>query len=138
MRDHIKILAVLNIVWGGIGVLIGLGFLVFFGGIASLAGLAAHEDPEALIAVPILGMIGFGLLLLMLIFAAPGFVAGIGLLKLQPWARILTIVLSALNLFSVPLGTAIGVYGLWTLLNAETEQLFRSPPAEHPQQPRAG
>jgi hypothetical protein len=138
MRDHVRILAVLNIVLGGIGVLVGLGFLVLFGGIASLAGLAAHEAPEAVVAIPILGLIGMGLMILILICALPGIVAGIGLLKLQPWARILTIVLSALNLFSVPLGTAIGVYGLWTLLNPETEQLFRSPPAGQPQQPWAG
>ncbi len=138
MRDHVRILAVLNIVFGGIGVLIGLGLLLFFGGIAGLVGLAAHEDPEAVIAVPILGMIGMVLMVVILICAVPGIVAGVGLLNFRPWARILTIVLSALNLFSVPLGTAVGVYGLWTLLNAETEQLFRSPPAEHSQQPRAG
>ena len=135
MRDHVRILAVLNIVFGGIGVLIGLGLLLFFGGIAGLVGLAAHEDPEAVIAVPILGMV---LMVVILICAVPGIVAGVGLLNFRPWARILTIVLSALNLFSVPLGTAIGVYGLWTLLNAETEQLFRSSPADQPQQPWAG
>ena len=79
-----------------------------------------------------------GLFILVLICAVPGIVAGIGLLKFRPWARILTIVLSALNLFNVPIGTAVGVYGLWTLLNSETEQLFRSTPAVQPRQPFAG
>jgi hypothetical protein len=38
------------------------------------------------------------------------------------------IVLSALDLFNIPLGTALGIYGFWVLLNKETEQLFLRPP----------
>ena len=138
MRDHVKIVAILNIVFGGVAALIGFGLLLFFGGIAGLVGVAAHHDPEAAVAIPILGIVGMGLFILVLICAVPGIVAGIGLLKFRSWARILTIVLSALNLFSVPIGTAVGVYGLWTLLNSETEQLFRSPPVVQSQQPLAG
>jgi hypothetical protein len=138
MRDHVKIVAVLNIVFGGVAALIGLGILLFFGGIAGLVSMSANNDPNAALAIPILGLIGMGLMILILICAVPGIVAGIGLLKLRPWARILTIVLSALNLVNVPIGTAVGIYGLWTLLNPETEQLFRSPPAGQRQQPWAG
>jgi hypothetical protein len=36
-------------------------------------------------------------------------------------------VLSALNLISIPFGTLLGIYGLWVLLNKETEALFASP-----------
>jgi hypothetical protein len=36
----------------------------------------------------------------------------------------LTIILSALDLPGVPIGTALGVYGLWVLLKPETERLF--------------
>ena len=137
MRDHVKIVAILNIVFGGVAALIGVSILLVFGGIAGLVGVAAHNDPEAAVAIPILGIVGMGLFILILICAVPGIVAGIGLLKFRPWARILTIVLSALNLFNVPIGTAVGGYGLWTLLNSKTEQLFRSPPTVQPQQPFA-
>ena len=61
---------------------------------------------------------------MVVVLSLPGIIAGIGLLKLQPWARILAIVISALNLLNVPIGTALGVYGLWVLLQAETERLF--------------
>ena len=61
-----------------------------------------------------------------LILSLPGLIAGIGLLKFRPWARILGIVISALDLMSVPIGTAIGIYGLWVLLSNETEALFRN------------
>jgi hypothetical protein len=40
----------------------------------------------------------------------------------------LTIILSALHLFNVPFGTALGVYGFWVLLSPETEALFRGGP----------
>jgi len=52
-------------------------------------------------------------------------IAGIGLLQFQPWARVLTIVLSVLYLIHVPFGTALGVYGLWALLSQDSERLFR-------------
>jgi hypothetical protein len=66
----------------------------------------------------------------LLAISLPGLITGIGLLKLQPWARIVGIVLSAINLINIPFGTALGIYGLWVLLNKETEQLFSGvPPA---------
>ncbi len=43
-------------------------------------------------------------------------------LKRRPWARIFSIVLSALYLPTFPLGTAVGIYGLWVLTKVETEQ----------------
>ena len=40
------------------------------------------------------------------------------------------IVLAAINLINIPLGTILGAYGLWVLLNKETERLFAgTPPA---------
>ena len=39
--------------------------------------------------------------------------------------RIVTIVLSTLNLMKMPIGTLVGAYGLWVMLSIETEELFR-------------
>ena len=61
-------------------------------------------------------------------FALPGLAAGYGLLKFKPWARIVGIVLSALKLINVPLGTILGAYGLWVLLSKDTERLFDGAP----------
>ena len=36
----------------------------------------------------------------------------------------MAIVLCAINLINIPFGTIMGVYGLWVLLNNETERLF--------------
>ena len=54
----------------------------------------------------------------------PGILAGWGLLNFKPWARILAIVLSAIRLINIPIGTVLGIYGLWVLFSKETETLF--------------
>jgi hypothetical protein len=128
VKDHVRILAVLNIVMGSLGLLIGICFLLFFGGLGLFAGLAGGDhDPEALLAIPVLGAVGGIIFVAVLIFSAPQIIGGIGLLKGQSWARILMIVLSALSLMSIPIGTALGIYGLWVLLNEETARLFAAP-----------
>lgn len=123
MDTHVRVLAVLHIVMGGIGIVIGLGCLVLFGGIAGIVGVAG--EPDALVAIPILSLIGGVIFIILLILSLPSIIAGIGLLKYLPWARTLSTVLNAINLLSVPVGTAIGIYGLWVLLSRETEPLFQ-------------
>ena len=59
-----------------------------------------------------------------LVKAAAGFFAGWGLLQREPWARMLTMVLSFLALLNFPLGTALGVYSLWVLLPARSEREY--------------
>jgi hypothetical protein len=54
----------------------------------------------------------------------PGVIGGIGLLKRKPWARILVLILAVFDLLNVPIGTAVGVYTIWVLIQEETEQLF--------------
>jgi hypothetical protein len=114
------------VVYGILGTLAGILVMVIFGGLAGLVSIAAHSG-DALIAVPILGGIGAFIFVLLLALSLPGIVAGFGLIELRPWARMLTIILSALELMSVPLGTALGIYGLWVLLSPSAEQLFRQP-----------
>ncbi len=125
MEQHVKVLGVLYIVLGTMGVIAALICLMIFGGAAGIVGIVAQEEPDARIAVPILGAVGLGLFLFLLVLSAPGIIAGVGLLQLRPWARIVTIVLSALNLMNIPIGTLVGAYGLWVMLSLETEKLFR-------------
>jgi hypothetical protein len=127
--SHVRIVGVLHIVLGCLGALVGLGILLLFGGLAGIVGIkAVPEDPDAIIAVPILATIGAVIAVAALVLSLPSILAGAGLLKYRPWARILTIVLSALHLLNVPFGTAVGVYSLWVLLSRETEPLFQAYP----------
>ena len=126
MASHVKILGILHIVFSVLGVLAGIIVLVVFGSLA-LVGAANQSDGQV-VPLGILGGIGGLIFIIILVLSLPGLIAGIGLIKLKSWARILGIVISALDLISIPFGTALGIYGLWVLLQNETEALFRAQP----------
>jgi hypothetical protein len=123
MHTHVKVLGVLYLAVSALSLIGALFLMLVFGGAASVVGVTA--DPgDAAIAIPILGIAGTALVALLLMLAIPGLAAGWGLLNFKPWARILGLVLSALNLINFPFGTALGIYGLWVLLNKDSERLF--------------
>ena len=122
MQTHVKVLAILHIVFGALGVLIGLGIFAIFGGVAGLVHM--DHDPDAAFVVPMMGALGSIVLVVVLVLSVPGIIAGVGLLSYKSWARPLTIVLSILDLIHIPFGTALGIYGLWVLFNVEATRLF--------------
>jgi hypothetical protein len=123
MAQQVKILGILHIVFGALCVLGGLICLAVMGGIAGIVG-SSDQTQDAAVAVPILAAIGAFVCILCLVVGLPGLIGGIGLLQFRPWARITVIVLSALDLIHIPIGTALGIYGFWVLLNPETEAMF--------------
>ncbi|HXR76256.1 MAG TPA: hypothetical protein VN737_09815 [Bryobacteraceae bacterium] len=128
MRDHIKILGVLNIVWASITIVIGLVVLFVFGGLAgflSVAG-AANSDNGGILVAPFMAILGVFIVAIVCIVSLPALIGGIGLIKYKNWARVLMIIISVLHLFSVPIGTALGVYGLWVLFHDDTKRIFDS------------
>jgi hypothetical protein len=60
-----------------------------------------------------------------LITGVAGLIAGWGLMERQGWARILAIVMAFLSLIHVPFGTALGIYTLWVLMPAASEQEYQ-------------
>jgi hypothetical protein len=58
--------------------------------------------------------------------AALGFIAGWGLMQREGWARMLALVLAFIALFHIPFGTAIGVYTMWVLLPANSEEEYEA------------
>jgi hypothetical protein len=123
MQTHVKVLGVLYLAVSAFFLVSALFFLVAAGSAAGIVGAAA-EPEDAAIAIPVIGIAGTAFAMFLGIFAIPGLVAGYGLLQLKPWARIVGIVVSAISLVNIPIGTVIGIYGLWVLLNKDTERLF--------------
>lgn len=113
---HISILGWLYILGNIIYLLIGGVGLIFLTGI----GIVSH-DPEAVQVLSFIGGIGF---VFFTVLAIPGLIAGVGLLKRQSWARILALVLAILGLVNFPIGTAVGIYALWVLLQTEVSDHF--------------
>ena len=119
MSTHVKIIGWLHIIFGVFGVL--TAFALFGGG---LVGGAFAGSVKGMIG---LGMLGTFVGVIVAALAIPGLIAGYGLLKYYEWARILMIVIAVLELIRFPLGTILGVYTLWALLNAEGAALFKRP-----------
>ena len=123
MDTHVKVLGVLYIICGVLGIVVALGALLIAGiALKAVEQEAGPEAPQARFAIA--GVFGF-LVILVLILSVPNIIAGAYLFKYRNWARILCIVLSMLNLMSFPLGTALGVYGLVVLFNEKTVALFK-------------
>lgn len=117
IEKHTRILAVLWLVISIYGLLRG-SFIFFFG-----HAIATHFIPFPVRAfiLPLAGVIGA----VLLASSIAGFLAGWGLLNYRPWARMLTMILGIISLIHIPFGTALGIYTLWVLLPAESEQEYR-------------
>ena len=113
METHVKTVAILNILTGGLGVLAVVLLLVFGG-------------PSVLVSenMPLSAILTLLWVIAELLLAGPCVVIGLGLLRFRPWARTAGTVLSIFNLGNLPLGTIAGVYGLWVLMSQETDPLF--------------
>ena len=125
METHAKVLGILNIVCGVIGLFGALFMLLVFGGAAGAVGVSG--DPDAAIALPIIGLTGAALVFVILAVSVPEIIIGYGVYRLRPWARLAGIVLSILSLLVFPFGTALGVYGLWVLFSKDGARLFTTP-----------
>jgi hypothetical protein len=126
MQQHVKILAILHIAFGALGVLVALIVMLGLGGVAALIHLS-DASPDAALGTEIVGLVGAVITIVVLVLSLPGLIAGIGLLNFQPWARIMMIVLCAIELPGVPVHTAMGIYGLWVLMSTEGTALFNRP-----------
>lgn len=121
LHDHIRLLAIL---WFAFSALEGIGgvILVILANTLFLHPSDLGAPPQVGFLHPLLTFVGF----FVLAKAAAGFIAGWGLLQREPWARVLTLILAFLALIHVPFGTALGVYTLWVLLPAQSEEEYEN------------
>jgi hypothetical protein len=116
ISGHVRLLGILWLAASAIHLLPGFFLASFFGG---------HHQPFApdmpFFVRDILRAVG-GVFLASGIL---GLIAGWGLLERRPWARMLAIILGCFHLVNPPFGTALGIYTLWVLLPAASEQEYR-------------
>jgi hypothetical protein len=118
---QLNLLGLLWIIFSGLRLIPGLA-LVIFGQMHLPFMMIPVPEPLRLFLTPFLGVIG----ILISGFAIAGVIAGWGLIKHAPWARMLAIVLGCISLVHFPFGTALGVYTLWVLLPAGADVEYRS------------
>jgi hypothetical protein len=120
VQEHIQLLGILWLAVSGLNAVAGVVLYIIANTLfAHMRDFGAPEAPTAFLR-PFLSVIA----ILIAAKAAVGFIAGWGLLRHEPWARILALVLAFLALINVPFGTALGVYTLWVLLPGTSEHEY--------------
>ena len=129
-RDHAKLLGLLFWLLTGFQLLIvgliGLLYIVIFGAVFATAPRNANDPPPELILTIVVVFVVV-LLAMTLLFAIPKVIAGYGLRKEKSWARVWAIVACCMGIMSVPLGTAVGIYGLVFLMGEQGRAYFDDP-----------
>jgi hypothetical protein len=120
MKSHVNLLGILQLTWGGMGLLLGASLLLLAVGATAIAR-ATPGDPLTA---------GFTALLFV-VFAtalALGGVAnawvGRAIRQHRSPGRTGALMLSVLNLFVLPFGTALAIYTFWVLLHNDVRTLF--------------
>jgi len=118
MKKHVTLVAALQIGFSTMGILSAM--VVFF--VFSFAGSFVSDVD---VANEVMRFLGSFLPAIIFLVSLLGLVGGIGLLRFQPWSRILVLIMAAIGCFAFPVGTVIGIYSLWVLMQDETMKLFR-------------
>lgn len=116
MERHIKLLGALYIIFGSL-FLIG-AIVIYFA--LTTAGLLSGDET----AIFVTEIVALAVGAFLLVISIPGIIAGIGLLKYRLWAKTLALIIGLINLINFPIGTIIGVYTIWVLMNSQTEKFF--------------
>lgn len=117
LQTHVPIVGWLLIVTNALFLLLAAFLFALLVG----TGLAIGE-PEAR---SILTITGTSLAALFTVLGIPGIVAGAGVLARRSWGRVLAILVAVLSLLNFPIGTIIGIYVIWVLLQEAATTYFK-------------
>jgi hypothetical protein len=120
VASHLHLLWVLQLVWGALGLLLGVSTLLLAAGAAAIGWTTQGDEIAA-------GVTAVAFLICALLLLAAGAAngwAGKALKQRQPNGRLATLALAVPNLFILPFGTALGIYAFWVLLHNEARARF--------------
>jgi hypothetical protein len=117
IAGHVRLVGILWLALSAFHLLPGLVLVSLAGHRMSFLSPTAPSFVHMILAVAGWVLLAGGIL---------GLVTGWGLLQREPWGRTLAIVMACLNMVHMPFGTILGIYTLWVLLPAASEQEYRS------------
>jgi predicted lysophospholipase L1 biosynthesis ABC-type transport system permease subunit len=123
MRPHLHLLGILQLVWGAIGLFLGASMLLLAVGAAAIGVTSTDDRMAAVVTAGAFVLFAIALL----VGGGVNAWAGAALRRLHPHGRTAVLGLGALNLFVLPFGTALSIYGYWVLLHNETRLVFVRP-----------
>jgi hypothetical protein len=120
MKPHVQLLGLLQLAWGGMGLLLAASLLLLGVGAAAIARTPGGDTFTATFTS-----------LLFVVFAAAlalgGWAnawAGRAIRRHRAAGRTGALGLSVVNLFVLPFGTALAIYTFWVLLHNEARAMF--------------
>jgi hypothetical protein len=120
MKSHVKLLGVLQLTWGAIGLVLAASLVLLAAGAAAIVRTSPGDPWTAV----------FTALLFVLFASALGLAGwaniwvGRNLRQLRAAGRSGAFVVSVINLFVLPFGTALAIYSYWVLLHGDARALF--------------
>ncbi|MGA1998380.1 MAG: hypothetical protein ABSG52_00165 [Terriglobales bacterium] len=119
---HTHLLGILWIAYSAVSLIGGVILMIVSHTIFGPFGLPSMPGGPPMFIRPLLSAIA----VVLMVKAATGIAAGLGLLQRQDWGRILAIVLGAVSLINIPFGTAIGIYTLWVLVSPGADKEYEA------------
>lgn len=120
MRAHLRLLGVLQLTWGAIGLLLGAAALALAAGALAISVMNSGDPVAAGVTAVTFGVFALALL----IGGAANAWAGRSLRREEAAGRTAVLWLAVPNLFLLPFGTALGIYAWWVLLHNEARSHF--------------
>ena len=120
MRPHLRLLGILQLTWGAIGLVLGAATLLLSIGALAIGMTAGGDRLGAGVTALTFGIFAGALLA----GGAANAWAGRSLRRQEPAGRSAVLWLAVLNLFLLPFGTALGIYAWWVLLHHESRAVF--------------
>ena len=120
MTAHLHLLSILQMVWGAIGLLLGVSTMMLGLGAIAIGWEAPGEELAAAITAALFGVFAVALLA----GGGANAWAGAAIGRRQASGRLAALWLAVLNLFVLPFGTALAIYAFWVLLHNESRAQF--------------
>lgn len=128
-KDHNRLIGIFHLIQGGMQAFSGLLVGVIYGILGIILKSNAHRPQDEFMGTLFI-VLAFVVAPIILAFAGVNLTAGYKMFKEKPNSRIWGIVASCLCLPGFPLGTALGIYGLWFFFGEEGKNyhLNQQPP----------
>ncbi|HUF03014.1 MAG TPA: hypothetical protein VMM38_02455 [Aridibacter sp.] len=129
-RDHNRLLGIFFLIISGLSALGGIFIALIYGGMGTMM-LTSVREREMQTVGGIFVVLAVVMSVMILIFSVFYFVTGWKIYKEAQAGRILGIIASILCLMNFPLGTALGVYGIWFFFGDMGKALYEGGMSSH-------
>lgn len=127
METHNRLLSILHIVTGTLAlVTFALGSIIINTMYPFLLNEMSSSGEEGAMIFDLIFQIVRGVFIVVLVvIPIPSLIGGLALLNGRKWGMSLLLISGSLNLFNIPLGTALGVYTIWVYLENQKRAMLQ-------------